>query len=111
ISLTGALRFDIYSTRDIYVALGVRETDTTASIGANGGTAGGIEWVGGSTQNTNPPLGRFVPAGNWTRLIFFISHEPVGNFVGNGVLNSTTGKGTLEHLALVPASGSGAYTI
>lgn len=111
ISLTGALRFDIYSSRDIYVALGVRETDATAPFGANGGTVGGIEWIGGSTQNSAPPLGRFVPAGSWARLVFFIPHEPISSFVGNGVLNSTTGRGTLEHLALVPADGAGAYTI
>ncbi len=111
ISLTGALRFDIYSTRDIYVALGVRETDTTAAIGTNGGISGAIEWIGGSTQNSSPPQGRLVSANTWTQLVYFIPHEPIGSFAGNGVLNSSTGRGTLEHLAIVPAGGAGAYSL
>jgi hypothetical protein len=111
ISLTGALRFDIYTTQPVYVTLGIRETGTTAAFGANGGVSGGIEWVGGSTQNSSPPLGRFVPPGAWTRLVFFIPHEPIGNFFGDGILSSTSRKGTLEHLAFVPAGGSGPCTV
>lgn len=33
-------------TQDFYITLGGRETNTTAPIGGNGGTTGGIEWIG-----------------------------------------------------------------
>ncbi|MEI8045113.1 MAG: immunoglobulin domain-containing protein, partial [Verrucomicrobiota bacterium] len=106
------LRFDLYTDRDIYVALGLRETNTDAPIGGDGSNSGPIEWVGGTTDNsTIPPRGRLVTAGHWTTLEFFIPYEPVSAFTGNGILESTTGKGVLEHLTLVPASGTGAYNL
>ena len=112
ISTNQALQFDIYADRDLYVALGFRETSTTAAIGADGGTAGAIEWLGGTTDNTtSPPKGRLVYAGQWTTLNFFLPYEPVRSFTGNGVLESSTGKGVLEHLALVPAAGTGTYNL
>jgi hypothetical protein len=107
-----ALQFDFYADRDLYVALGFRETSTTAAIGADGGTIGTIEWLGGTTDNTtSPPKGRLVHAGQWTTLNFFLPYEPVRSFTGNGVLESSTGKGVLEHLALVPAAGTGTYNL
>ena len=106
------LQFDIYADRDLYVVIGFRETSTTAAIGADGGTSGTIEWIGGTTDNTtSPPKGRLVSAGQWTTLSFFIPYEPVRGFTGNGVLETSTGKGVLEHLAFVPASGAGTYSI
>jgi hypothetical protein len=59
----------------------------------------------------SPPKGRFVSAGQWTTLNFFIPYEPVRGFTGNGVLESSTGKGVLEHLGLVPAGGLGTYNL
>jgi hypothetical protein len=107
-----ALQFDIYADRDLYVALGFRETSTTAAIGTDGGTSGAIEWLGGSTDNlTNPPKGRLVHSGQWVTLIFFLPYEPVRTFTGNGALETTTGKGVLEHLALVPGAGAGTYNL
>ncbi|MDB6124071.1 MAG: Immunoglobulin I-set domain protein [Pedosphaera sp.] len=106
------LMFDIYTDKNLYVEFGFRETSTSNPIGSDGGMLGNIEWVGGSTLNTqNPPKGQLVTAGQWTTLQFFIPYEPVRNFVGNGILETTTGKGVLEHLCLVPVGGSGAYTL
>lgn len=106
------LQFDIWTDADLYVAIGFRETSTTAPIGADGGTSGSIEWVGGTTDNTpSPPKGHFVQAGQWTTLNFFLPSEPVRAFTGNGVLQSSTGKGVFEHLALVPAGGIGPYQL
>jgi Immunoglobulin domain len=106
------LMFDIYTDKSLYVEFGFRETSTSVPIGSNGGTSGNIEWVGGSTLNTQtPPKGRLVPAGQWITLQFFIPYEPVRGFVGNGSLETTTGKGVLEHLCLVPAGGSGVYNL
>jgi hypothetical protein len=97
-----AVQFDIFCDKGIYVTLGLRETSPTGVIGSNGGTSGSIEWVGGTTANTNPPKGRVVPANQWTTLTFFPAGEPVLAFTGNGVLETTTGKVVLEQLAIVP---------
>ncbi len=112
IGFNQVLRFDICADRDLYVAIGLRETDTGAPIGGDGGTAGSIEWVGGTTDNSiSPPRGRLVPANQWTALDFFIPYEPVRASSGNGILESSTGKGVLEQLTLVPAGGAGAYNL
>jgi hypothetical protein len=51
-----------------------------------------------------------VSANTWTTLEFTNATEFCTNFSGgNSVL--ATGKGTLEHLAIVPDAGAGAYTI
>ena len=111
-----AVQFDMYSSRDLYVTLGLRETNPTGSLGSDGGTTNAlgqgapIEWVGGTTANAVPPQGRFLPAGQWMTLTFLLPYEPVRGFTGNSVLETTTGKFVLEHLALVPL-GSGSHNI
>ena len=112
ISTNQVLQFDVYADHDLYAAIGFRETSTTASIGGDGGTAGAIEFIGGTTENTQIPVkGRYVLAGQWTTLSFVLPYEPVHGFTGNGVLQTSTGKGVLEHLELVPAAGPGTYNI
>jgi hypothetical protein len=104
------LRFKIYTDKDLKVGLGLRETGTTAEIGANGGTSGAIEFVGVPSKNSGTPVpSRTVSAGSWQTLEFNLRSEPVVAFTGDGVL--ANGKGTLEHLALVPAGGLGVYNI
>jgi hypothetical protein len=45
-------------------------------------------------------------------LRFFFPWEPVKAFNGNSVLESSTGRGVLEHLALVPVvSGADAFHV
>jgi len=107
------LQFEIYADRALYVGVGFRETSTTAAIGADGGSSGPIEWVGGITDNTvTPPKGHIVPAGQWTTLSFFLPYEPARSFyLGDGVLTSTTGKGVFEHLEFVPGGGLGTYNV
>ena len=107
------VRFSIYSDRSIKVALGLRETSTTAAIGADGGSTGSIEWVGATSNAGSPNPTRVVDPTNWVTLEFDLPNEPVTAFPGsgNGVLSSTTGKGVLEHLAIVPNNGSGAYNV
>jgi hypothetical protein len=112
ISTNQVLQFDICTDKALYVAVGFRETSTTASIGADGGTTGAIEFIGGTTDNTRIPVkGRLVSAGQWTKLDFFIPYEPVRGFTGNGVLETSTGKGVFEHLELVPGAGPGTYNV
>ena len=108
------LRFDVYTDRALFVTLGLRETGTTAAIGENGGTAGAIEWVGGATDpSTSPPLGQLALPYQWTTMEFAIPFEPVKGWIAgaDGVLSSPTGKGTLEHLALIAADGAGVYNV
>ena len=112
ISTNQVLQFDMYTDNPLYVGIGFRETSTTAPIGADGGTSGTIEWIGGITDNTlSPSKGHFVIAGQWTTLSFFLPYEPVRGFTGNGVLETSTGKGVFEHLELVPAAWPGTYDI
>lgn len=112
VGINQRLKFDIYSDKALKVGLGIRETGTSAAIGANGGTTGTIEWVGvnGNTSGTPAPT-RTVAAATWTTLSFNIPFEPVTAFTGDGLIQDVTGKGALEHLALVAAGGTGTYTI
>ena len=113
ISFVQRLRFKVYSDKALGVALGVRETNTGASIGQNGGTTGALEWVGATVTGSSPVPTHTVPANTWTTLEFNLPQETITAFPssGNGVLNSTTGKGVLDHLALTPAGGTGVYNV
>ncbi len=105
-----ALRFRIYvpsDTPDFYVTLGVRETNSTAPIGGNGGTTGGIEFLGATVvRGTGPdaPEGKLITAKNqWVEVVFNIPVEPVRRFAGttaNGILEVS--RGVLEQLAFTP---------
>lgn len=113
IDFTQKFQFRIYSDKAIRVGLGLRETTTSAGtpIGFNGGTTGGIEWVGVTNKNGAAPMpSRVVPANVWTTLTFELPSEPVVNFSGgNGVLSTASGLGVLEHLTIVPLAGNGSY--
>ncbi|MDW8321790.1 MAG: carboxypeptidase-like regulatory domain-containing protein, partial [Armatimonadota bacterium] len=104
-----ALRFRMYvasGTPDFYLTLGVRETGTTVPIGGNGGTGGGIEWLGATSNRvaSDAPIGKLITAKDqWIEVVFNIPVEPVLAFAGataNGTLD--TARGTLEQLAFTP---------
>lgn len=117
IDLTQFLRFDIFTDRTLKVALGVKEVTTTAAIGANGGSTGGIEWTG--LNATTPKIGsspnpdRTVAANSWSTLWIDINGETSAAFSGaaDGIISTANGLAVLEHLALVPADGSGTYNV
>ncbi|HOX58544.1 MAG TPA: family 10 glycosylhydrolase [Candidatus Paceibacterota bacterium] len=114
VSFHQGIGFAVWADRDIYLAAGLRETSPTAAIGADGGTTGTLEWIGGISDNTtDPPKGRFIPAGQWVWVSFCIPAEPVRAFRdnGNGILESTTGKGVFDELVVVPADGLGRYNL
>jgi hypothetical protein len=109
------LRFAMYADRAVRVGLGLRETTNAAgtTLGSDGGSSGGIEWVGITARtNSQPQPVRLVPGGAWTVLTFDVPNEPVTAYaLGNGVLSTASGLGVLEHLAIVPADGPGAYSL
>jgi len=113
VSFTAGLSLDIYSDKPLYLSLLLRETNTQEPIGGNGGTANGIEFVGGVP--TGASKGKLVPANTWTTLVFDIPTESVTAFAGttaNGILESTTGKGALEALGIAAdANSAGVYNI
>jgi hypothetical protein len=114
VSFQHGIGFAVCADRDIYLAAGLRETSSAAAIGADGGTTGTLEWIGGTSNNTtDPPKGRFIPAGQWVWVDFCIPAEPVRAFAdsGNGILESTTGKGVFDELTIVPADGLGRYNL
>lgn len=107
------LRFKIYSDKALKVAAGLRETDSTAPIGEDGGNIGGIEFVGVSNVVNGTPFPiRSVPPNVWTTVDLDLQNDPVMSFSGgNGILESSTGKGAFEHLCFAPEEGSGAYNV
>jgi len=115
LDITRPLWFDIYTDKALKVGVNVRETNPTGAIGENGGTTGTIEFVGVPSKTTGTPSApipsRAVGAGSWTTLKFDLPQEPAVGFTGNGILESTTGKGVMEALALVPTGGMGVYHV
>ena len=113
VSFNQRVRLKMYSDKALGVALGLRETDTGAVIGQNGGTTGTLEWAGATASGNSPVPSRTVAANTWTTLEFNLPAETITAFPssGNGVLTSTTSKGVLDHLALTPAGGMGVYNV
>jgi hypothetical protein len=116
LDVTRKLKFDVYSDKAVKVALGIRETGNPAgtAIGSNGGTTPAIiEWAGVTNSvSGQPQTTRTLTASNWTTLVFDLPNEPIRSFSGgNGILSTATGLGVLEHLAFVPAAGTGAYDV
>ena len=93
-------------TPDFYLTLGVREPGTTAACAGNGGTSGGIEWVGATSAQAGPsaPVGKLVnQKDQWVTVKFDIRRDPILGFAGstaNGQIDGNTG--TIEHLAFTP---------
>jgi hypothetical protein len=114
VDFRGFLSFDylLIGPSDLVVSLGVRETGTTAALGANGGTGGTIEWVGSTT--TGPaPRGKTLIASDpanstFQTLTFDFLTEPVRGFTGDGMLSSATSKGVLESLGITQVGNSAA---
>ncbi|NSW80364.1 MAG: PEP-CTERM sorting domain-containing protein [Chthonomonadetes bacterium] len=119
ISATAPLSLWVYvpaGTPDFRLTLGVRESNPTGNIGENGGTSGGIEFIGAPSKSGSAPLGKLITAKNqWVNVVFDPVNDPIVAFTGagaNGVLESTTGKVVLECLAITPLSNAavGPYT-
>ncbi len=103
------LRLDSGQVR---VCVGIRETGTTADIGADGGTSGTIEWVGATGVVGTAPQGRLITAqpGVWQTLLFDPRQDPITPQTGDGVLASSTGKGVFEQLAFSAVDSAGPFT-
>lgn len=115
IDITRKLRFDIYASETVQVAVGCRETTTAigTAIGTDGGTSGAIEWAGvTNVSGTAPMPSRALVSNTWTTLTFNFPNETIRSFSsGNGVLSTSSGLGVLEHLAIVPGNGTNVYTL
>ena len=82
------------------ISIGVRETGTSAAIGDDGGSTGGIEWVNLDGQS-------IIADGLWHQYTWNFGTDPVTNFSGgNGVLSSATMKGTLENIRILNSGGN-----
>ncbi|MFN7138617.1 MAG: putative Ig domain-containing protein, partial [Limisphaerales bacterium] len=87
INASARVKFDIHTSKALKVGLGIRETNTTAENGANGGTSGAIEYVGvDSKVGTTPVPTRTVNANTWTTLEFDLQNEPMQTLTGNSIL-------------------------
>ncbi|HQA00676.1 MAG TPA: family 10 glycosylhydrolase, partial [Phycisphaerae bacterium] len=103
------LRVDHGSFR---LCVGIRETNTTAAIGEDGGSEGPIEWVGAAASNGGAPQGRLVQAqpGVWQTFEFNPLTDPVVSFTGDGHL-PVDGKGVFEHIAFASVGDPGPFTV
>lgn len=109
ISFEHPLRFDIYSDEPLQVVLLLRETNTSADYGENGGRGGSVKWIGGSGQVGNAvTTGIEVPANQWTTLEFDIPElaDSAIARTGSGPLSSLTGKGVLEAIGFIGNPGT-----
>lgn len=101
---------------DLKVAIAVRETNSGALCGTNGGSANGIEFVR-AEQGVSPPGGRVIGAdarNRWLKIIWRPSTDTLHAFAGataNGILDFNNG--TLEMIAFSPATpgDEGPYTV
>jgi len=99
----------------LLLSLGVREVAVPEGgcvIGTDGGTTGGIEWIGPSSTVSGAPQGKLLnPSTEWQTVTFDPASDPVLSFnAGNGVLDGVCN--VFEHLALVStATNTGAYTV
>ncbi len=108
------IRFESPAGAALRVSLGLRETGTTAAVGANGGTSGTIEWVGPTGRyNDSAPQGKWLPAapGAWQTIVFDPKADPILAHTGDGVLTSPTNKGTIEHLAFSSTGSPGPFVL
>ena len=98
---TNKLRFDIYSEKNILLAIGVRETNPTGAYGQNGGSSGPIELIGYGQGYAPWNPYRTINANTWTTVEFDTKTDFMISFSsGNGKIDSTTGKVVLEMLEL-----------
>jgi hypothetical protein len=108
--------FFLEGTASLYVTPGVRESNATGALGANAGSsANGIEWIG-SANGGSAPRGKTLTPGSWQTIGFLVDMETVNAFAGstaNGILDTTSGKATLESLAFTPVdiNQRGPYTL
>ena len=95
------------------LALGIRETGTSAEIGDNGGTSGTIEWIGVNSDRDGAPQGMLVTPmpGVWQTFIFQPASDSVHGMTGDGILWTQTNKGVLEHLAFSVVDTVGPFTV
>ncbi|MCP4249065.1 MAG: family 10 glycosylhydrolase [bacterium] len=95
------------------LAVGIRETETTADVGDDGGTAGTIEWIGAASDIDGAPQGVLVEPmpGVWQTFIFDPLTDPIHGFSGDGTLSTTTNKGVFEHLAFAVVDTVGPFTV
>ncbi len=94
----------VASAQSFKISLGVRETGVVTTIGGDGTTANGIEWINKDGQTLNAD-------GTWQKFTFNFGADPVAAFAGasaNGTLASPTGdanRGTLEHIRILNDQG------
>lgn len=130
----GKVRFKFTNRSELFagrvgVCIGVRETGIEVSQLANGGVTGPIEWVGASGAVANPdgtprpvPIVWLDPSPVAYSLEFDLATGQVkvdgvaqgsgiAAFSGDGVIDITPPRGTLEHIAFVNDPADGAQLI
>lgn len=94
------------SNAQLAISIGIRETNTSAAIGSNGGTSlsqggsAGIEWVNLDGQNLNID-------GTWQTFTFNFQADALTAFAGGTADGAYTGtRGTLESIRITNTNGA-----
>ena len=102
-SMLLALGLASTASAQLAISIGIRETaaggGSFTSIGADGGSLGGIEWVNRDAQT-------LVLDGTWQQFTFNIATDPLTGFAGttaNSVLDGAFG--VLEHIRILNTGG------
>jgi uncharacterized lipoprotein YddW (UPF0748 family) len=95
------------------VAVGIRETGTTADVGADGGATGTIEFIGAAGKISDAPQGVLVEAnpGVWQTIVFDPRFDPIVPLNGDAILSAVTNKGVFECLAFSAVDSAGPFTV
>jgi hypothetical protein len=80
--------------QSLAISIGVRETGSTAAIGADGTATGTIEWINLDNQY-------LVPDGTWQTFTWNFGTDPVVGFTGDGNLSTANNRGVLENLRIM----------
>lgn len=98
-----ALSAAVHAQGTVQISIGIRETQAGGgaftAIGANGGSAGGIEFVARDVQT-------LILDGTWQQFTFNITTDPLTAFAGttaNGILDGTYG--VLENVRVLNNTG------
>lgn len=96
LALAGALAIPAFAggPPTLNISLGIRETGSTAAIGDDGGTSGGIEWVNLDGQ-------QLVLDGTWQQFTWDLDADTLTAFAGATADGALTGSaGTIEHIRI-----------
>ncbi len=93
LNLNKRIRFKyLLESGSVSLSMGIREIDTTGTVGSNGGTTGEIEWVANSKNSNGAPVGISLASNaDWQEVDVDIPTASLQTFSGDGRITSDYG--------------------